>query len=310
MSEYKKLAVSPPEAVSKISELFEQLKSGIDVISNTAKTSVELAKLQASSANIALMALSASLDQIIDEIEKLKGGKLSGIIATPYAPGIKAGYDRHTDTMTLTAVSALEQIQEAFDDEADPLAPDKVNKYGGLTIVGSAPGVEEFFKILESIGKFFSLQELIDLAEQIKERWEEKEVVVKLPKGLAFIGIAPFPKYAALLSEVQSFIEGIKSGIVSVRGSMDDTIEFIEKKLAEAEKIANKMVEFLDEFVFEISEAGVYYKTFKDQKADEIKEELTKGAPASWKKSKYSAVLGIYGGPSTAGLIFDLLALD
>ncbi len=311
MTAYKKLAISPSEMLTKISGLFQDLKTGIDTISNATKASVEFAKLQASSANLALLALNESLSQIITEIEKMKGGVLSGIIAHPNSYGIKAGYDRGTDTMTLTAISALEQIKEAFDDKADPLAPDKFNDYGGLVIVGSAPGVEEFFKILEVVGKFFSQQELIDLSEQIKERWEKKEDdEVKLSKGLAFVGTSMdgvFPAYTKLLNKVQYFVEGIKSEVISSIGSLDDMVEFIEKKLEDAEEIAQDLKDFLDKFIFDLSEAGVYYKTFQDQKADDIKDELTEGTLESWKTAKYSFVFGIFGGSGAIELVLNFV---
>ena len=313
MSEYKKLIVSPPEAISELSKLFETLKAGIDTIYNTAKVQIELAKLTASPANLALLALSASLDEIIIEIEKLKGGTFSGIMAHPNAHGITADYDRNTDTMTLSAVSALEQVQDALDDEGDDLAPDKFNDYSSLIIVGAVPGLEEFFDILESVGKFFNERELLDLKEQLKERWEEEEVVVKLPKGINFFGKSiaqTFPAYASILNKAQSFVEDVKSGIISVSGNYDDLIEFADKKLAEAEKIATEMKDFLDQFKFEISEAGVYYKTFSSQKVDDIKEELIKGMPDSWSNSKYSLVFGVFDRFGAMEIVFDILSLD
>ena len=347
MAEYKKLIIPKPEAISKISELFENLKTGIDLISNMAKTSVEYAKLQASAANLALLALQTALEEIIIEIEKLKGGTLSGITAHPYAYGIKAVYERTTieeikraisgvedptvdissidfdmeaviakhtrtpGTMTLTAMSALEQVQDAMDDEADDLAPDKFNDYWGLVIVGSVPGIKDFYKILESVGKFFSQQDLIDLAEQLKDRWEGDDEEVKLPEGLAFYGTSMaeiFPAYIKLLNKVQSFVEGIKSGIISTRGSLDDIMEFIEKKLAEAEDIAEDMKDFLDKFIIELSEAGLYYKVFEGQKADDIKDELTNGTLESWNTSKYSLVLGIFGGSGSMEVVLNFVA--
>lgn len=314
MSEYKRLVIGPPSEISKISDLFKALKAGIDVILNVSKTSVEFAKLQASGANLALMALVASLDAIILEIEKLKGGTFSGIISTPYSYRVKAGYDRNTDTMTLTAISALEQVQEAFDDEGDLLAPDKFSNYGGIIIVGATPDITKFYEILKSVGKFFSQQELTDLADQIKERFEEEEKpTIKLSTGLDFFGTSMaqlFPAYVALLNKVQSFVEGVKSGIISASKSLDDMIEFIEKKLAEAEEIAQDINDFMDQFIFELSEAGIYYKTFSGQKADDIKDELTKGTPASWKTSKYTLLFGLFGGAGSVELIFELLSLE
>ncbi len=319
MSEYKKLAVNSPETISKIGELFTTLQSGIDIIFNAWKGTVELAKLQASGANLALQGLKTSLEGILDEIEKLKGGTMSGILAHPNAYRIRADYDRETDTMTLTPISALQQVQEAFDDDGDPLAPDKVNNYGGLVIVGAVPGIDEFIKTMKAVGGFFSLQELKDLAEQIKERWTEKQsgikVKTKLSSGLDFFGISQemfFPHYIALLDRIQAYVESIKSGIISASGSLDDITDFIDKKLAESEEIAEDIKDFLDQFKFELSETGVYYKSFdiNDYTADKIKEELTKGTPESWKTMKYSFVLGIFGGSGTIEVVFELLSVD
>lgn len=313
MAEYKKLVISSSEAVSKISNLFGNLKSGIDMILEASRVSVEFAKIQASSANLALMALSAGLDEIIAEIEKLKGGTFSGIIAHPYKHGIISDYERNTGTMTLTARSALTQIQWAFDDEGDPLAPGKFNDYSGLVIVGSVPGIEQFIEILGAVGGFFSQRELMDLAAQILERWEQKEEPVKLSSGVDFFGVTMadfFPAYVNLLNKVQSFVEGIKSGIISASGTLDDLVAFIVRKLAEGEEIAQAIKDFLDKFVFEISEAGVYYKTFSPQKADSIKEELLQGMPKSWDTAKYSLVFGVFGGAGVVEYVFDLLTLD
>ncbi|MCK5016292.1 MAG: hypothetical protein KAS32_04395, partial [Candidatus Peribacteraceae bacterium] len=238
----------------------------------------------------------------------LQGGALTGIVAHPYSYRIVADYDRATDTMTLTPVSALQQVKEAFDDEGDSLAPDKLNDYGGFVVVGSAPGIEEFIDILELVGKFFSEQELIDLAEQIKGRWEKKEVETKLSKGLDFFGILMaqlFPAYADLLNKAHTFVSSINSGIISASSSLNDMTKFLEKKLSEGEEIAEDIKEFMDQFIFELSETGIYYKTFSEQKADEIKEELNKGMPSSWKTSKYSLVLSFLGGSGTVELIVD-----
>lgn len=314
MAEYKKLVGIPPEEISKISELFEKLKTGLDTLYNTVKVNIELAKAQAGDANLQMLALLKVLDEIILEIEKLKRGTFSNILAHPYAHGIKANYDRDTDTMTLSATSALEQVKEAFDDEGDKLAPDKFNKYGGLVIVGAVPGLVEFFSVLDSVGKFFSEQELIDLKEQIEERWEEKEKkVVKLPTGIDFFGTSiaeQFPAYVALLNKVQSYPEAVKSGIISASENLNDLIDFADDKLSEAEDIIGGIKDFLDKFKSEISEAGVYYKTFKSKKADDIKEELLEGMPDSWSTSKYSLVFGIFGKSEPIELVFKILSLD
>lgn len=319
MSQYQEFKVSFPEEISKIAELFEGMKNALDVLLNFAKAKVAAAKLQASGADLQLMAMKTVLDEIINELEKLKGGTFSGITAHPYAYRIRAGYDRVTDTMTLTPLSALQQVKEAFDDEGDPLAPDKVNNYGGFVIVGSAPGISEFAKLVLSIGKFFSKQELIDLAEQIEERWEEKKsgvkAVVKMSKGIDFEGYSQaelFPEYVDLINEIQAYPEGIRSGIISASDSLDDAMAFLDKKLAKGESIVRKIKNFLDKFTFEISDALVHYKTFKREEntADTIKAELLRGMPDVWKTSRYSIVLGVFAGSESIELIFEIMSLD
>lgn len=319
MSEYQDLSLSPPEHISKVTGMFESLKGMVDVIFNVLKANALIAKATASGENLALLALKKTLDEIIEELEKLKGGTFSGILAHPYAYGIKAGYDRITDTMTLKPESALIQVREAFDDGGDPLAPDKVNNYGGFIVVGSAVGVESFMKIYDSFGKFFSMQDLLDLEEQIDERWEEKKEkkkpAVKLPSGIDFFGISQeemFPAYTELLNGIQAFVEGIKSQVISSRGSIDDSIKFFDKKLKEAEAIVKKIKDFLDAFSIDLSGQNIRYKVFKieDNTAETIKAELLQGMPADWKVSDYSLVLGIFAGSETIELIFELLSLD
>ncbi|MCK5611274.1 hypothetical protein KAR91_55910 [Candidatus Pacearchaeota archaeon] len=314
MSQYKELSVSPPDFVSGIGDMVGVLKTGLDALINLSKASVAAAKLQASGANAGLMAIGAVLDQIINEIEKLKGGSFNGIVAHPYAHGIRAKYDRLTDTMTLSPQSALEQVQEAFDDKGDLLAPDKVNNFWGIAFVGSAPGIADFAPILDAMGKFFSLQELKDLKKQILERWEAKEAEeVVISSGINFFGITQeelLPEYVDLLNVVQSFFEGVKSGTISASKSLDDMTDYLDKKLIELGTIVEKVSDFIDKFSFEVKEAGVHYKIFKSMKADEIKEELLKGMPKSWATSDYSVVLGLFAGSESVELIFELLQLD
>lgn len=319
MSEYQNLSITPPESVEKIAAMVDDLKTGLSTLIISAKASMAIAKLNASGVNLGLKALELGLDAIITEIEKLKGGKFSGIVAHPYAHGIISKYDRITDTMTLSPNSALQQIKEAFDDEGDTSAPDKVNNYGGIVVVGSAPGVEGFGQILDAIGGFFSLQELLGLKAKILERWEEKKAgtvaPVELSSGLDFYIIFQeeiFLEYVELFNDVQGFFEGIKSGIISSSKNLDDMMEYLDKKLVELESIVRKISMFLDKFVFEISESGVHYKIFKSDEhtVKTIKKELLEGTPDSWKTIDYSVVFGLFAGSESIELIFELLSLD
>lgn len=315
MSKYVELSIVPPETAAQISELITALTSAFDMLINSAKLTINVSKLNASGANLLLKGLEKSIEKIIEEIDELAGGSLSGIIAHPYAYRIRAGYDRITDTMTLTPSSALLQVMEAFDDEGDILAPVENTNYGGLVIVGSAIEIDNFAKILQALGKFFSQQDLIDLAKQIIERWLNSEVKEKLSTGIDFFGTTQTELVVELglfTNVIKSYAESIKSGIVSTSGSLDDMIDFLDKKLEEGISIAEQSKDFINKFRFEISDSGVSYKIFKrsENTPKTIKKELLNGVRDSGVRTSYSIVLGLFASTDAIDTLISILSLD
>ena len=166
------LNIQPPQALTDISDLFTIVVDSLTVLLEFSKTQAEIAKAFGDLANMQFAAIEAALDEIITELNKLRFSGLTGIIAHPYKHGVKATYSKNTGTMLLTPKSAINQVIEAFNDEGDIRRPMGPANWGGMVVVGSCTGIEQFYDILKKIGKFFNIEDLIKLSNKIKKRFK------------------------------------------------------------------------------------------------------------------------------------------
>lgn len=285
---------------------------------NFAKTQAQIAKILASGENAQLLAIEATLDSIISDINDLQTGGVAGIIAHPYAHGIKATYSRSTGFMELSPASALNQINEAFDDEGDTKRPTGTGNWGGLAVVISVGTIEELYGSLEDLALFFNMQKIRDLSAQIAKRWQQKQTgtvqEVKLSTGLDFYGISQaelFPLYHQMLERVKNFALGVKGSIISSRKSLDDVVDFIDDQLAELTAIVDQITAASDAFIVDLTGSGVYYRYFpKDSNTiASIRSGLLSDHPSAWGVHKYSAVFGFFGSDAGIQALGDILGL-
>ncbi|MBU2648766.1 hypothetical protein KKI24_28925 [bacterium] len=306
---WSEFAITPPGTVTAIKTLFETLQSGLETMLNYAKAQAALAKVLADGPNAQLLALEATMDEILADIEALQVGGLSGIIAHPYAEGIVAKYDRVLYSMMLSPSSALIQVNQAFDDEGDLKRPTGVGNWGGIVIVGACIGFEGFYPLLNALGNFFSLEDLKALGKQLEKRWQTIDTgvkpEVKLSSGLDFFGVTQaelFPTYNAMLERIKRYALGAKQAIISASGSLDDIMAFIDSQLQELIDIVDLIDAYLASFIFNLEGSGVHYQVFpKDSNTIEsIKTGLMADYPVAWGSQPYSVVFGLFG--SDAGI--------
>ncbi len=314
---WETITVTPPGAISDLADLVDTLKTGLDAMLNFAKAQAEFAKLLSGGINAQFFALKTTLESIISDIEELEADGLCGIIAHPYAEGIDAKYCKLTDTMTLKPSDALTQVAVAFDDGGDEQRPSSTGNLGGIIIVGTAPGVSEFAKILDALGNFFNIDKLKKLKAQILKRFAVggRPEEPFLSTGIDFYSTQMkdlFPAYVDMLTLLKSKVEGLMAAMISGSSSLDDVKSLIDAQLAELESIVTMISDFLDSFVWSLSDAGVYYQNFSvdSNSAESIKAGLQSDHPAAWKVNEYSIVLGFFAAHESITKLAELIGLS
>jgi hypothetical protein len=315
---WQEFAVAAPSSISDLANIFGTLKTGLEAMLNFAKTQAQIAKALAGGANAQMLALEATIDSIIADIEALQTGGVAGIIAHPYAHGINGSYSRKTGFMGLTPLNALTQISEAFDDEGDTKRPTGEGAWGGLVVTISVGTIPELYGSLEDLALFFNMQKIRDLSAQIAKRWQQKQSGtpndVKLSTGIDFFGISQaelFPLYHDMLEKVKSFAVGVKSSIISASKSLDDVIAFIDAQLAELTDIVSLITNASNAFIVNLAGSGVYYRYFPkgSNTIASIKTGLLSDHPTAWGVHPYSAVFGFFGSDAGIQALGDILGL-
>jgi hypothetical protein len=311
---WETLEIEPPQALTTISDNLGTVVEALTTLIEFSKAQAEIAKLISAGANVQFALIEAAIDGLIAEINALRFSGIAGIIAHPYAEGVKAKYSKYSDTMMLKPKDAISQIKEAFDDPGDQYRPTGLTNFGGIIIVGSCAGIEDFFIILEKLGLFFNLQKLLKLRDKIMKRFQNKdqEVSIYLPTGLDFYGIRQdslLPSLDSLLDLMVNKLEGIKNAIISSSKAFDDIIAFAVAQLAEFEEIITELINAIETLRFDLSGQNVVYQVFPQDTntIETILAGMSSDQPSHWNDQNYTVAFGLFG--STEGLTTMLSVL-
>lgn len=297
---------SAPSEFETIKDSINSLKDGVSAFFTILKTQIEFAKAMALDLlSPDLIAINETCDQILGLLNDIAMGPLRYIMISPWTYGVTPTYDRNTGLLLLSTPENMGYLYAALQDEGDSYRPSGSGNWGAFIFVVSCEtgNISNMISLINSIGAFFNLNDLRNLASKIQLVIDRKAGTVSSPSP----SIAPdfktvttadiFPALQEAINSGKALVEGIMEGSTKASEVFDLMLDYFDTKEAEITAIATQWTDLIDSLNLGIGGTGFYWKAIPVQAngVDEIEAAVSSGFPEEWGEHEFSVSLMIAG---------------